>query len=74
MKYFYFRMNIPYKEFELLYKQMNTVVKVRDEEGRMLQIPAVRFIGFLSQIGVRGRFELVIDGNNKFLQLNRAGI
>lgn len=69
MKVFYFRINIPYQAFEQLYKTPNTVVKVRDEAGRMIQLPAMRFVPFFSQLGVRGRFELILDDNNKFQKL-----
>lgn len=73
MKHYYFRLNITYQSFEQLYRVPNTVVKVRDENGRMLQIPAMRFVPFFSQLGVRGRFELILDENNKLLQLQQVG-
>lgn len=69
MKTFYFRINISYQAFEQLYKSPNTVVKVRAESGPMLQLPAQRFVPFFSQLGVRGRFQLDLDDNNKFHQL-----
>lgn len=69
MKHFYFRLNIPYQTFQQLYKVPNTAVKVRDESGKMIQIPAMRFVPFFSQLGIRGRFELTLDQNNKFQQL-----
>jgi len=69
VKVFYFRVNISYQAFEQLYKMPNTVVKVRDEAGRMIQLPAMRFVPFFSQLGVRGRFELLLDDNNKFQKL-----
>lgn len=69
MRQFYFRLNIPYQAFQQLYRTPNTVVKVRDESGKMLQIPAMRFVPFFSQLGVRGRFELTLNDNNKFHQL-----
>lgn len=74
MKQFYFRLNIPYQSFEQLYRTPNTVVKVRDESGKMLQIPAMRFVPFFSQLGVRGRFELFLDENNKFEKLQQVGL
>jgi len=70
---FYFRLNITYQSFEQLYRTPNTVVKVRDEQGQMLQIPAMRFVPFFTQLGVRGRFELILNENNKFQQLQRVG-
>ena len=69
MKQFYFRLNISYQAFEQLYKTPNTVVKVRAESGQMLQLPAMRFVPFFSQLGVRGRFQLTLDVNNKFQKL-----
>jgi len=69
MKLFYFRVRISYQAFEQLYKTPNTVVKVRDEAGQMIQLPAMRFLPFFSQLGVRGRFQLQLDGNNKFQKL-----
>ena len=69
MKQFYFRLNITYQSFEQLYRTPNTIVKVREEGGKMIQIPAMRFVPFFSQLGVRGRFELVLDDTNKFISL-----
>lgn len=69
MAHFYFRLNISYHSFEQLYRTPNTVVKVREEGGQMIQIPATRFVPFFSQLGVRGRFELFLDDNNKFIKL-----
>lgn len=74
MTQYYFRLNINYQAFEQLYRVPNTVVKVRDENGRMLQIPAMRFVPFFSQLGVRGRFELILDANNKFQKLQQIGL
>ncbi len=69
MAEYYFRVNISYQAFEQLYRTPNTVVKVRDEMGRTLQLPAMRFVPFFTQLGVRGRFKLVLDQNNKLQEL-----
>lgn len=74
MTYFYFRLNISYQSFEQLYRTPNTIVKVREEGGKMIQIPAMRFVPFFSQLGVRGRFELILGENNKFEQLQQVGL
>ena len=73
MTQFYFRINIPYTSFQELYRTPNTVVKVREERGKMLQIPALKFVPFFSQLGVRGRFELTLGDNNKFVSLQQVG-
>ena len=69
MKSYHFRMNISYQEFEKLYRVPNTVVKVRSAQGAMLQLPAMRFVPFFTQLGVRGYFELQLTEQNKFQHL-----
>ncbi|PSD40987.1 DUF2835 family protein, partial [Vibrio sp. V02_P2A34T13] len=44
-------------------------VQVYTDQGLRLQLPASRFRPFLSQIGVKGRFRLTTDQNNKFVKL-----
>ncbi|OXE29255.1 hypothetical protein CA163_29575, partial [Vibrio parahaemolyticus] len=44
-------------------------VQVITNNGLRLQLPAAKFRPFLSQLGVRGRFRLTTDQNNKFLKL-----
>ncbi|PKG37605.1 DUF2835 family protein [Psychromonas sp. Urea-02u-13] len=74
MTHFYFRLNISYQSFEQLYRTPNTIVKVREEGGKMIQIPAMRFVPFFSQLGVRGRFELILGENNKFEKLQQVSL
>lgn len=62
-------MNISYQAFETLYRVPNSIVKVRSEEGLMIQLPAMRFVPFFSQLGVRGYFQLQLTDENKFQQL-----
>jgi hypothetical protein len=69
MKSYHFRININYQEFEKLYRTPNVVVKVRSEQGAMIQLPAMRFVPFFTQLGVRGFFELQLSDENKFIQL-----
>jgi hypothetical protein len=69
MKSYHFRININYQEFEKLYRTPNVVVKVRSEQGLMIQLPAMRFVPFFTQLGVRGYFELQLSDENKFLKL-----
>lgn len=69
MKSYHFRINISYQEFEKLYKTPNVVVKVRSDQGAMIQLPGMRFVPFFTQLGVRGYFELQLDDDNKFMKL-----
>jgi len=66
---YHFRININYQEFEKLYRVPNTVVKVRSEQGAMVQLPAKRFVPFFTQLGVRGYFELQLNEQNSFIKL-----
>lgn len=69
MKSYHFRINISYQEFEKLYRTPNVVVKVRSDQGAMIQLPAMRFVPFFTQLGVRGYFELQLSDENKFERL-----
>jgi hypothetical protein len=73
MKQFYFRLNISYQSFEQIYRVPNTTIRVREESGKMLQIPAGRFLPFFSQLGIRGRFEITLDKANKIVELMQIG-
>ncbi|TNZ69818.1 hypothetical protein CGK42_15725 [Vibrio parahaemolyticus] len=69
MKHYYFTLNIPYQTFLSLYSGAASSVQVITNNGLRLQLPAAKFRPFLSQLGVRGRFRLTTDQNNKFLKL-----
>ncbi|MFV0446912.1 MAG: DUF2835 domain-containing protein [Vibrio sp.] len=69
MKHYYFSLNISYQAYLSHYSGAASSVLVITEQGLRLQLPASRFRPFLSQIGVKGRFRLVTDQNNKFIKL-----
>ncbi|MBE4461687.1 DUF2835 domain-containing protein [Vibrio parahaemolyticus] len=69
MKHYYFTLNIPYQTFLSHYSRAASSVQVITNNGLRLQLPAAKFRPFLSQLGVRGRFRLTTDQNNKFLKL-----
>ncbi|GAD65254.1 DUF2835 domain-containing protein [Vibrio proteolyticus] len=69
MNTYFFRLNISYQAFLAHYSGMAASVLVVTEQGVRLQLPASRFRPFLTQIGVKGRFRLTTDQNNKFLKL-----
>ncbi len=69
MKYYYFSLNISYQAFLVHYSGVASTVLVVTEQGLKLQLPASRFRPFLTQIGIKGRFRLTTDGENKFLKL-----
>ncbi|MFC3023963.1 DUF2835 domain-containing protein [Vibrio zhugei] len=69
MKDYYFSLNISYQEFVAHYSGVAANVVVMTEQNLRLQLPASRFRPYLSQLGIRGRFRLVTDDNNKFHKL-----
>ncbi|WP_083481452.1 DUF2835 domain-containing protein [Agarivorans gilvus] len=71
MKQYYFNLHISYQEFERVYRGTARSVLAVDNQGRRIQIPALRFLPFLTSVGISGRFVLSTDNNNKFLSLQK---
>ncbi|AUB88013.1 DUF2835 domain-containing protein [Vibrio anguillarum] len=69
MKQYYFTLNISYQVYLAHYSGVASSVQVYTDQGLRLQLPASRFRPFLSQIGIKGRFRLTTDQNNKFVKL-----
>ena len=67
--YYYFRLNIPYQTYVAHYTGVASAILVITENGLRLQLPAVRFRPFMNQLGLKGRFRLTTDQNNKFVKL-----
>ncbi|CED71464.1 DUF2835 domain-containing protein [Aliivibrio wodanis] len=72
-KFYYFRVNVSYQSFLSHYSGAASTVLVVTEQGLSLQLPASRFRSFLTQLGVKGRFRLTTDQNNRFLNLEQVG-
>ncbi|ODQ00796.1 MULTISPECIES: DUF2835 domain-containing protein [Salinivibrio] len=66
-----FNVNISYSEYQLYYSGAASSVVVTTDKGLRLQIPAARFRPYLSQLGIRGRFKLTTDEENRFRSLER---
>jgi hypothetical protein len=69
MNQYYFTLNISYQTFLAHYNGVASNILVVTDNGLRLQLPASRFRPFVSQIGLKGRFRLTTDQNNKFLKL-----
>ncbi len=69
MNHYYFRLNIAYQAYLSHYSGAASAVLVVTENGLRLQLPASRFRPFLSQAGIKGRFRLTTDQQNKFIKL-----
>ncbi|MFC5077646.1 DUF2835 domain-containing protein [Vibrio thalassae] len=69
MKQYYFNLNISYHDYLAHYTGYAFSILVVTDERLKLQVPASRFRPFLTQLGLRGRFRLITDQNNKFIRL-----
>ncbi|MDF2152139.1 DUF2835 domain-containing protein [Vibrio sp. CAU 1672] len=69
MKQYCFSLNVSYQIFLAHYSGAASAVQVVTDNGMRLQLPATKFRPFISQLGIRGRFRLTTDQNNKFLKL-----
>ncbi|GAL34418.1 hypothetical protein JCM19240_1326 [Vibrio maritimus] len=69
MKHYYFSLNISYQQYFTHYTGHASSILVYTDQGLRLQLPATRFRPFLTQLGLKGRFRLTTDQNNKFLRL-----
>lgn len=68
-----FSVDIDYHIFQQHYSGAASTVVVRADNGLTLQLPASRLRPFLSQLGVKGRFRLTVDENNRFKSLEKIG-
>ncbi|KJF80900.1 DUF2835 domain-containing protein [Photobacterium angustum] len=71
MRSFTFRVNISYQVFLQHYSGTASSAVVMTENGLKLQLPAVRLRPYLTQMGVRGRFQVAVDDNNKLTTLTK---
>ncbi|WP_082712326.1 DUF2835 domain-containing protein [Vibrio tritonius] len=70
MNQYFFSLNISYQTFLNHYSGQASTVLVVTENGLRLQLPAARLRPYLSQLGIRGRFRLVTDQNNKIQRID----
>ncbi|MEL6117556.1 DUF2835 domain-containing protein [Photobacterium sp. SP02] len=71
MKRYTFSVNIPYHTYLQHYSGAASSVLVHTDEGLRLQLPAVRLRPFLSQLGIKGRFRVMVSAENRFEKLEK---
>ncbi|MCG9787020.1 DUF2835 domain-containing protein [Vibrio barjaei] len=69
MKQYCFNLNISYQNYLSHYTGYASSILVVTDERLKLQLPASRFRPYLTQLGIKGRFRLITDQNNKFIRL-----
>lgn len=66
-----FRLDLSVDTFLHYYRGTASAVIVRAEDGRTIQLPARHFRPFVTSTGISGRFELVLDGDGRLVELRR---
>lgn len=61
----YFRLNVSYLECEQLYVPGNNTCLMTAENGARIQVPSKNLRPFVTSTGIKGRFRLITDQNNK---------
>ena len=59
-------------EIESIYRGQARYILVESDQGLKLQLPAVNFRSYVTDEGIRGRFNVKIDANNKILSLQKV--
>lgn len=72
MATYFFRVNMSYAECEDLYRPGNNSALMTAESGHRVQLPTANLRPFVSRIGLKGRFRLVTDTNNKLQSFEKV--
>ncbi|GMM67057.1 hypothetical protein MTsDn1_03510 [Alteromonas sp. MTD1] len=62
---YYFSINVPYNECEALYSPAVPSVVMQSESGLNIQVPTSRLRQFVTSLGVKGRYRMIVDANKK---------
>ena len=68
---FRFHLTVNQQEYIRYYQGAANNVRVVSECGRRLQFPASRLRPFITHTGISGRFQLTVDNENRFLNLQK---
>ncbi|MEH6393769.1 DUF2835 domain-containing protein [Pseudoalteromonas sp.] len=69
---YYFLLNLTYKQCMDYYEGKYTSVQVTEDGGKKVRFAASHLRPFISSLGVRGRFRLLLTPEHKFLRLERV--
>ena len=66
-----FRVALSTDAFLRYYRGQANAVIVRAEDGRRIRLPAANLRPFLLSDGINGEFELILDDENKLIDIRR---
>ena len=65
MQTYYFNLSLAYDSCERLYQPGSNTVVITAEDGKRVQLPVKNLRPFIQRHGLRGRFRLIINDENK---------
>lgn len=71
MKEFFFTVYLTYEQCMEYYAGTIQFVQVTSDEGKRIRFPASRIRPFISSLGIRGRFRLILSDSNQFISLEK---
>jgi hypothetical protein len=71
MSKFEFNMDLSARETQSIYEGRARYILVESVSGLKLQLPAVNFRCHVTEHGIKGRFSVETDANNKILALRK---
>jgi hypothetical protein len=72
MQTYYFNLSLAYDSCESLYQPGRNTVVITAENGKRVQLPVKNLRPFIQRTGLRGRFRLVINDQNKVASFERT--
>ncbi len=72
MKEYYFTLRLSYEQCMQYYDGTVRYIQVREEGGKSVRFPAHHIRPYVSSLGVRGRFRLLLTDENKFVRLEQV--
>lgn len=73
MREFTVELAIDLAQFERLYRGQASTVLARDVHGTRVSFPALSLRPFLQHTGIHGTFIIRVDGDNRLVEIRRAG-
>ncbi|WP_083880105.1 DUF2835 family protein [Aliiglaciecola lipolytica] len=71
MRTYYFNLNASYEMCEKLYTASTNSVILHSESGERIQIPTLNLRPFVTRVGLKGRFRLIITSENKVFSFEK---
>lgn len=66
-----FSVNMSYAQCQDLYVPHVKYLVVQSSIGKRIQLPKQNMQKFVTPIGIKGNFALIVDENNKIIEINR---